>query len=233
MKLYLFETFFFLATKHFNTSTNGRGVLVVSGKKIIEVIQNFRVNKLNIFPRVPLACIFSFHTRKKERKKILLLHKRERENTTPVERASVSLGRPICCFVPSTVRIAPRMHTAALHSQAAAAATSSSSPPLPAMTRIPNARDGGDPLDTEDGFWSSGDQRSKDPIEVAAARGLLLVLLGNGKLDFPCLCSFLVLDLGLHIPSSSHPTFVHLSHPPGPLLLLFFCCGYIALIHAH
>nr|XP_025880907.1 uncharacterized protein LOC9270196 [Oryza sativa Japonica Group] len=73
------------------------------------------------------------------------------------------------------------MHTAALHSQAAAAATSSSSPPLPAMTRIPNARDGGDPLDTEDGFWSSGDQRSKDPIEVAAARGLLLVLLGNGR----------------------------------------------------
>lgn len=71
--------FFFLATKHFNTSTNSRGVLVVSGKKIIEVIQNFRVNKLNIFPRVPLACIFSFHTRKKERKKILLLHKRERE----------------------------------------------------------------------------------------------------------------------------------------------------------
>uniref|UniRef100_A0A0E0DIY5 Uncharacterized protein n=1 Tax=Oryza meridionalis TaxID=40149 RepID=A0A0E0DIY5_9ORYZ len=99
------------------------------------------------------------------------------------------------------------MHTAALHSQAAAAATSSSSPPLPAMTRIPNARDGGDPLDTEDGFWSSGDQRSKDSIEVAAARCLLLVLLGNGKLDFPCLCSFLVLDLGLHIPSSSHPTF--------------------------
>nr|CAE03628.3 OSJNBb0003B01.19 [Oryza sativa Japonica Group] len=52
------------------------------------------------------------------------------------------------------------------------------------MTRIPNARDGGDPLDTEDGFWSSGDQRSKDPIEVAAARGLLLVLLGNGRFRF-------------------------------------------------
>uniref|UniRef100_A0A0D9ZRF4 Uncharacterized protein n=1 Tax=Oryza glumipatula TaxID=40148 RepID=A0A0D9ZRF4_9ORYZ len=44
------------------------------------------------------------------------------------------------------------MHTAALHSQAAAAATSSSSPPLPAMTRIPNARDGGDPLDTEEAY---------------------------------------------------------------------------------
>lgn len=62
--------FFFLATKHFNTSTNGRGVLVVSGKKIIEVIQDFRVNKLNIFPRAPHVSFLSTQ----ERKKILLLH---------------------------------------------------------------------------------------------------------------------------------------------------------------
>lgn len=77
MKLYLFETFFFLATKHFNTSTNGRGVLVVSGKKIIEVIQDFRVNKLNIFPRAPLACILSFHTRKKENTPTPYIRERE------------------------------------------------------------------------------------------------------------------------------------------------------------